>query len=80
MANRRPLDDVTAELDGSESAISANSVASDFAALVAILERQMGLVSTDDYETRSHIAEAKAAAERGAALSRELLERIDPKG
>lgn len=80
MANRRPLDDVTAELDESESAISANSVASDFAALVAILERQMELVSTDDYETRSHIAEAKAAAERGAALSRELLERIDPKG
>ena len=77
MANRRPLDDVTAELDGSETATSASSVASDFAALVAILERQMELVSPDDHETRSHIAQAKAAAERGAELSRELLEQID---
>ena len=79
MANRRPLNEITAELDGSESVTSVNSVANDFAALVAILERQLDLVSTDDNETRSHIVQAKAAAERGSKLSRELLERIDSK-
>ncbi len=79
MANRRPLTDATVELDGSESVNSVDSVARDFAALVAILEQQLELVSPSDHETRSHIDQAKAAAERGALLSRALLDRIDSK-
>jgi signal transduction histidine kinase len=79
MANRRPLIDATVELDGYESVNSVDSVANDFAALVAILEQQLELVSPSDHETRTHITQAKAAAERGAQLSRALVDRIESK-
>jgi hypothetical protein len=79
MANRRPLTEATIELEGSESVDSVGSVARDFAALVAILEQQLELVSPSDHETRSHIYQAKAAAQRGALLSRALLDRVGSK-
>ena len=79
MSNRRPSVDA-AELDGSESLRSLLSVADDFAALAAVFDRQLKLGSALDEATRTHIANAKAAAERGMQLSQELMKRVRPKG
>jgi hypothetical protein len=61
-------------LEGHESARTIASIEMDFAGLVAILERQLELVSSSDQRIRSHLTSAKAAAERGVKLSRELRE------
>lgn len=74
MANRRPGD--ASELDGLEALNSVSSVADDFAALVAVFERQLERVPSSDNEMRGHILNAKAAAERGMQLSRILLTRV----
>ena len=52
------------------------SLEQDFAALVAVLERQLGSVSRSDRESRSQILKAKEAAQRGVSLSRQLIEQI----
>jgi hypothetical protein len=80
MSNREPLTEAPVEFDGDESLNPVYAVADDFAALVVILERQLEMVPTSDEETRLHIGQAKAAAERGAQLSRSLLKRIEPLG
>ena len=59
--------------DAGESYRSIVSIAHDFAALVAIFERQLEVVAPSDSETRAHISKAKSAAERGAKLSQELI-------
>jgi len=56
-----------------ESERAVSSIAQDFAALVAIFDRQLELVSSADVETRSHLSKAKKAAERGAKLSEKLM-------
>ena len=58
---------------GNEADGSVAAIAHDFAALVAIFERQLDLVSSGDAQTRSHILKAKEAAERGAKLSQQLV-------
>ena len=63
----------TDEFDGAEFNSSAFSIAHDFATLAEIFERQLKLVAPSDDETRSRIAKAKEAAERGARLSQELI-------
>ena len=77
MSDRRPLTEANVELNGSKSADSVHAVAEDFEALIAILERQLELVPSSDQQTRTHIAQAKAAAQRGAELSRNLLGRME---
>ena len=79
MSDLRPLTEAQIELNGSESAASVNAVTQDFEALIAILERQLELLPASDEQTRTHITQAKAAAERGAQLSRDLLTRIESK-
>lgn len=79
MSNRRPNADA-AELDQSGSARSLRSVADDFAALAAVFDRQLGLIPASDKTTRSHLRNAKAAAERGLHLSNELLKRLQSAG
>jgi hypothetical protein len=59
---------------GNKADWSVDSIARDFAALVAIFERQLELVSPTEVETLSHLRKAKQAAERGAKLSQELAE------
>lgn len=52
---------------------SIESIADDFATLIAIFERQLDLVSPDDIETLTHLRKARDAAERGARLSQKLV-------
>ena len=59
------------ELDGSTQSIS--SIHDDFTALVAIFEQQLELVPASDQESRTHLLNAKTAAERGAALTQKLM-------
>lgn len=56
-----------------DAAIAAESVLTDFSELVAMLDRQLQNVGELDGRARSHMAEAKAAAERGLKLSRQLV-------
>jgi hypothetical protein len=77
MANRQPLTEATTAPERAEPAISIDSVARDFVALVAILDRQLELIPASDHETRAHIAHAKTAAQHGAQLSRKLLNQMD---
>jgi hypothetical protein len=57
------------------SRFAALSVAQDFDVLIGIFEEQLQSVPASDHETRLQLCNAKAAAERGAELSRELLKR-----
>jgi len=77
MPNRRPRVDAT-ELDDSDGTASVVSVARDFAALADVFAQQLELVPPSEEETRAHIRNAKAAAERGLRLSEQLLARVRP--
>ena len=76
MAIRRPRID-SDELDRSKSASSLMSVVNDFAALAAVFDRQLATIGDSNAEMRAHLSNAKAAAERGLQLSRELVRRIE---
>ena len=52
----------------------AESVQRDFSDLIRIFERSLASLPATDSEARAHVAKAKAAAERGLKLSRELIE------
>ena len=74
MPNRNvPPVGTTDAFGGDESDQSVVSIAHDFAALVAIFERQLDLVSPGDAETRLHLRKAKEAAEQGVKLSQQLV-------
>lgn len=79
MTNREPRLDA-AELDKSVNLKTMESVVRDFAALVAVLEQQLKLAPLSDDESRSHLQNAKAAAERGVQLTEQLLSRIRSAG
>jgi hypothetical protein len=61
---------------GDDTIAVAESVRSDFRELITMLERQLANVGECDAQARSHILEAKAAAESGLKLSEMLLESI----
>ena len=56
-----------------EAMLVAESVRMDFATLVSMLDRQLAITSNTDDPVRSHMQEAKAAAQRGIFLSSELI-------
>lgn len=58
------------------SAAVARSVERDFNELIAIFEGQLAKLDGSENVTRRHIAAAKAAAERGLKLSKELIETL----
>jgi len=77
MPNRRSRVDA-AEVGEPNGAASIVSVARDFAALAAVFAQQLELVPSSEEETLAHIRKARAAAERGMQLSKQLLARIRP--
>jgi len=54
----------------------AKTVRDDFDALYAILDRHLRFAPGADNRTRSQIADAKLAAQRGVELSKQLVERL----
>ena len=56
--------------DGVASA--AESVCSDFAELIQVFDQQLARLSDASKRERAHIADARAAAERGLRLSQQL--------
>lgn len=57
-----------------DTTVIAESVRSEFRELITILKRQLANIGEGDAHARSHILEAKSAAERGLKLSEMLLE------
>ena len=62
------------ELDGAPQ--TAESLQNDFSGLIAIFDRHLAALSPEDSQARKHITQAKAAAERGLRLSRELIDLV----
>jgi hypothetical protein len=58
----------------------AETVRNDFDALCAILDRHLRFAPGADTRTRSQIADAKLAAQRGVELSKQLVERLRAAG
>lgn len=56
-----------------EAMVVAESVRMDFAKLITMLDSQLTIASSIDGPVRSHMLEAKAAAQRGIDLSSELI-------
>jgi hypothetical protein len=56
-----------------DAVLAAQSVLTDFGELVSMLDRQLGNLGDSDRSARSHMLEAKAAAERGLKLSKQLV-------
>ena len=54
--------------------MTAEALRIDFDQLIAVFDRRLASHSGADGEVRSHILEAKAAAERGRKLSQDLIE------
>lgn len=76
MPRRRVRAGGQVELDPKDCLDPVLSVAQDFAALVALFDRQLELLPASDRDTRLHVQRARAAAERGARLSERLLEQV----
>lgn len=76
MARRKVRTGSEVELDPKKREDPVLSVAQDFAALVALFDRQLELLPEADKETRTHVEKARAAAKRGADLSGKLLEQV----
>ena len=57
-----------------DPAWAAESVRTDFSELLSMLDEQLANLSGDDDRARSHLLEAKAAAQRGLLLSTQLVE------
>jgi len=57
-----------------DATVAAESVHKDFSELVSLLDQQLANLSEGEGRARSHILEARAAAERGLKLSKQLIE------
>ena len=69
---KRPFD-VSEISYADDASIAAESVRSDFSELVALFDRHLEALADGDSRARKHISEARAAAERGLALSHDLI-------
>ena len=59
--------------DDEDAASAAQSVCNDFSKLIQAFDRQLDQLSGEAWCERSHLQEARAAAERGLKLSRQLV-------
>lgn len=73
MDEYKRINDGSEEWYQDDATMAAESVLTDFSELVAMLDRQLANVGDLDGRARSHMLEAKAAAERGLTLSRQLV-------
>ena len=74
MDKYRSASDVTHASNSDEASVAAESIRSDFSDLVSLLDQQTANLGVTDEAARSHLLEARAAAERGLELSMQLIE------
>ena len=74
-----PLSGRSEDWSPDDPSVTANSLRSDFSGLIEIFERHLKKVPADDGQARLHIAQAKAAAERGLRLSHQLIALAKPR-
>ena len=72
MDNYRRFTDLSETDPQADPTFTAQSVRTDFTSLLDIFDRQLEQLT--DAESRSHLLQAKAAAERGLELSELLLD------
>jgi hypothetical protein len=78
--NHTAMDKYTQSVDRSDwipedgATFVAESIQADFQDLVDIFDHQLAGLSDTDGPMRSHVAEARSAAERGLQLSHKLIE------
>lgn len=73
MDKYRSLADATEECVSTETVAAARSVHQDFSALIEVFDRQLGSSFGVDDQARTAILRARAAAERGLQLSKQLV-------
>lgn len=79
MDKYRPLSGRSEDWSPDDPSVTANSLRSDFSGLIEIFERHLKKVPAGDGQARLHIAQAKAAAERGLRLSHQLIALAKPR-
>lgn len=79
MDNYRSLSGLSGDWSSDDPSDTANSLRSDFSGLIEIFERHLKNVPSGDSQARLHIAQAKAAAERGLQLSHQLIALAKPR-
>jgi hypothetical protein len=79
MDKYRQLSGLSADRSSDDPSVTADSLRSDFSGLIEIFDRHLKRVPADDGQARSHIAQAKAAAERGLRLSHQLMALAKPR-
>lgn len=65
---------VSDDLVSDDPPLTAELLQRDFSGLIAIFDHHLATLSPDDGQAWKHITQAKAAAERGLKLSRELID------
>ena len=64
--------------DEEDTALAAQSVCKDFRKLIQVFDQRLDQLSDATRRERSHIVEARAAAERGLRLSQQLIGMLRP--
>jgi hypothetical protein len=79
MDKYRQLSGISQDWSLEDPSVTADSLRSDFSGLIEIFDRHLVRVPSGDGRTRLHIAQAKAAAERGLRLSHQLIALTKPR-
>jgi hypothetical protein len=79
MDKYRQLSGISQDWSSDDSSATADSLRSDFSGLIEIFDRHLMRVPSGDGQARLHIAQAKAAAERGLRLSHQLIALTKPR-
>ena len=74
------LSGVSADWKPDDPSVTADSLRNDFSGLIEIFDRHLARLPAGDGRARLHIAQAKAAAERGLRLSHQLIALAKPRG
>ena len=79
MAKYRQLSGISEDWSSDDPSVTADLLRSDFRGLIEIFDRHLMRVPSGDGQARLHIAQAKAAAERGLRLSHQLIALTKPR-
>lgn len=71
---------ISDDWQAADAPVAAKSLQNDFNGLIEIFDRHLAALSPEDGMARKHISQARAAAERGLRLSRELVELVKAPG
>jgi hypothetical protein len=80
MDKYRPPSELSGDWLSDDPPLSVESLQNDFSGLIRVFDRHLKALPPEDRQARSHILQARAAAERGLRLSRELIDLVKSSG